>query len=192
MLTIAALYVDPRGPYVAMSGVDPWDAQKDARLYQGPHPVVAHPPCGAWGDLHRFHQKDDGHLAPIAVEQVRTWGGVLEHPQHSKLWKVLDLPRPGELPDAWGGWSLDVDQVAWGHPAKKPTRLYFVGVDPRSVQPLTGGEPTHCVGGGTWRGRIGGPRLLVCSAQKRRRTPVAFAEWLVALARTAAPRQEVA
>jgi hypothetical protein len=36
-----------------------------------------------------------------------------------------------------------------------------------------------------WRGRKGGPRLLCCSAEQRRRTPPAFAEWLVGLARTA-------
>lgn len=29
------------------------------------------------------------------------------------------------------------------------------------------------------------PGIKVCSAQQRRRTPVAFAEWLIALARTA-------
>ena len=46
---IAALYVQTGGAYYGLPDVDPWDEARDARLYAGPHPVVAHPPCGQWG-----------------------------------------------------------------------------------------------------------------------------------------------
>ena len=46
---IAALYVARAGTYFNLLDVDPWDEIRDARLYDGPHPVVAHPPCQRWG-----------------------------------------------------------------------------------------------------------------------------------------------
>lgn len=48
---IAALYVETNGAYYGLDGVDPWDEERDARLYDGPHPVVAHPPCPRWGKM---------------------------------------------------------------------------------------------------------------------------------------------
>lgn len=45
---IAALFVETNGCYFGQPGVDPWDINRDARLYPGPWPVVAHPPCERW------------------------------------------------------------------------------------------------------------------------------------------------
>jgi hypothetical protein len=184
---IAALYVDARGPYPKMDGVDAWDAARDARLYAGPWPVVAHPPCGPWGRLRHLCRNDDPQLAVRAVEQVRAYGGVLEHPVDSLLFRHCRLPLPGEFPDAWGGHTIEVCQCDWGHPARKRTWLYIVGaVEIPPIPPPR--EPTHWISGG--RGREGKkakttpvpPGIKVCSAQQRRRTPPAFARWLVELA----------
>jgi hypothetical protein len=188
--TVAVLYVDPRGPYPGMPDVDCWDESRDARLYDGPYPVVAHPPCGPWGRLRHLSRHDDPTCGPRAVEQVRAFGGVLEHPQHSLLFAHCGMPKPGELPDTSGGWTLEVCQCDWGHVARKRTWLYLVGV--RELGPMPAPrEPTHWISGG--RGREGKkrnttpvpPGIKVCSAQQRRRTPLAFAEWLVSIARTA-------
>ena len=118
-MTVAALYIDAkRGPYAGVPGIDPWGIERDATRYAGPSPVVAHPPCGAWGNYaHKCH--DDGATGPVAVAQVRRWGGVLEHPRRSKLWAHCDLPRPGELPDAWGGYSIEIRQCDWGARRRK-------------------------------------------------------------------------
>lgn len=189
MPDVAALYIDPRGPYPRMEGVDCWDEARDARLYTGPYPVVAHPPCGPWGRLRHLCRVQVADLAPRAIEQVRAFGGVLEHPAHSRLWRHARLPEPGELPDEHGGYTLAVNQVDWGHVARKPTWLYLVRVPCVRLEMPEPREPTHWISGG--RGREGKkrkttpvpPGIKVCSAQARRRTPPAFAEWLVALAR---------
>jgi len=133
---IAALFVDPEGPYVGLAGVDPWDEARDARAYAGSDPVVAHPPCERWGRFaegspsnKRFKMGDDGGCFQAALAAVRRVGGVIEHPQGSHAWRVFDLPIPtGKWTpaDAWGGRSCYVDQGAYGHKAKKPTWLYAV------------------------------------------------------------------
>lgn len=99
--TIAALYVETGGCYFGLPGVDPWDAQRDARLYDGPYPVVAHPPCDRWHQLSAVNHKrwgfkindDGGHFA-FALAAVRKWGGVLEHPAESRAFKFHGIPEP--------------------------------------------------------------------------------------------------
>lgn len=179
---IAALYIDPRGPYPKLPGVDAWDETRDARGYPGPGPVIVHPPCGPWGLLAEFCRLQDSTLAPLAVGQVRGFGGVLEHPVGSRLWEHCNLPPPGEGPDEHGGVTIRVEQVAWGHTCRKPTLLYLVGCDLDFVRATirTGGTPTHGISSKARRGA-----LLAPSSAARRKTPLAFAEWLVAIARTA-------
>ena len=90
---IAALYVDvKRGPYATMPGVDCYGVERDATQYAGPWPVVAHPPCARWSKLSgfvehvypgRFPRGADGGCFAAALDAVRTWGGVLEHPAES-------------------------------------------------------------------------------------------------------------
>lgn len=182
---IAALYIDPRGPYPKMADVDCWDEARDARKYAGPWPVVAHPPCGPWSRLKHLSKYQDPMCAPRAFEQVREFGGVLEHPQYSGAFKHCRAPLPGELPDAWGGRSYEVNQVAWGHVCVKPTWLYVVGVAAAAVVSTIrfGGVATHRMTNGP-RGISANGEALRASAEQRRRTPPAFAEWLVSLARS--------
>lgn len=185
---VSVLYCDPRGPYPGLVR-DWYDETRDARTYAGPNPVVCHPPCGPWGRLRHLSRHQPKDLAPIAVAQVRRWGGVLEHPAGSLLWEHCGLPLPSELPDAWGGITIAVDQCDYGHVARKATWLYLVGIRSIDATPARR-EPTHWISGGrhpsrkTYVGHRGyaPAHIKFCSAQMRRRTPRAFAEWLIDLA----------
>lgn len=137
---IAALYVMPKGCYVGLEGVDPWDEARDARTYCGPYPVVAHPPCERWGrywfggpsaKVRRIKGDDAGCFAS-ALASVRKWGGVLEHPAASSAWSAFDLAKPPRAggwvrADQFGGWTCCVDQKHYGHLAQKATWLYAAG-----------------------------------------------------------------
>jgi hypothetical protein len=142
---IAALYVETGGAYYGLADVDPWDEARNARLYDGPHPVVAHPPCQRWGKLwagqplhikktgERKIKGDDGGCFAAAISAVRRFGGVLEHPWGSHAWPHFGLntpPREGGwiAADLHGGWTCCVEQRAYGHYARKPTLLYANGV----------------------------------------------------------------
>ncbi len=187
-MTVAAIYVDAKGPYPSRAA-DWYGVERDARTYAGPLPVVAHPPCGPWGRLRFLCTKQDPALGPIGVEQALRWGGVLEHPEGSLLWRECGLPAPfHEVPMvAPHVWSLVVEQCRWGHPCLKRTWLLFVGVDPADLPPIpTWREPTHviddrCAGDAARKGRRHLPKRL------RHITPPAFADWLIAAASTATP-----
>jgi hypothetical protein len=146
MTMIAALYVKKDGAYYGLPDVDPWDQERDARQYNGPWPVVAHPPCQRWGKMWagspsviaktgvRKVKGDDSGCFEAALAAVRKWGGVLEHPWGSHAWPHFGLntpPRNGWwIPaDFIGGWTCCVEQGRYGHYARKPTLLYAYGCD---------------------------------------------------------------
>lgn len=205
--TVAALYVDPRGPYANRPDIDAWDEARDARLYAGPHRVVGHPPCARWGRYAsggpshhgRFTPGDDGGCFAACLAAVRTWGGVLEHPAGSLAWKAHGLrwpPRSGGwiLADDCGGWTCCVDQNHYGHPAAKATWLYAAVV--RSLPSLTWGRgrAVRAVLDRTGKDTVSRKArrdaqrargILLLSARARLLTPEPFAELLLQIARSA-------
>jgi hypothetical protein len=180
---IAVLFARQDSIYKSMAGCDVYDIDRDARSWSGGVPLVAHPPCRSWGRLRQFAKprEDEKALGPWAVEQVRKFGGVLEHPAESSLFIHCGMPRPGRFPDDFGGWSFQVDQFHWGHRAEKSTWLYVVGIRPDELPPMPvrAGAPTHCV-----RPTRAYPRLPSITKAEREHTPPDLARWLVAVART--------
>lgn len=187
---VAALYVETGGSYFGLDDVDPWDAERDARLYDGPWSVIAHPPCNTWSRLSTCRpdivRGADGGTFAHALATVRRFGGVLEHPAHSYAWKAYGLPRPAER--GWtrslydDGWTCEVDQRWYGLPFRKPTWLYVHGLD----------EPPALLWGRSAAGGVSVQRVYGGGRQHlRARTPDAFREALLKMARTAQPSLDV-
>jgi hypothetical protein len=204
MMRIAALYVEAGGVYCGLHGVDPWDIGRDARRYNGPHPVVCHPPCQRWGRFwhgstrrpHQFDLGDDGGCFAHALSAVRRFGGVLEHPADSHAWPFFGLLKPPRcggwiMADNFGGWTCYVEQGHYGHVARKGTWLYACGVQlpslawgrlPQRLHPVAleryGYEKARRIG---VMAMIGGKR----KTELRNATPPAFRDVLLSMTATA-------
>lgn len=185
---ITVLFARSDSIYKTFQGCDVFDIDRDALNWQGGSPVVAHPPCRAWGQLRHWAKPQPGEkeLAIWAVHQVRQYGGVLEHPARSTLWPEAGLPEPGDT-DQWGGWTLVIDQNWWGHRARKRTRLYIVGCRPGDlpVMPLALGEAPCTLG--LYSGRNRRKCRPSITKPEREATPEALAKWLVETARRCSP-----
>lgn len=187
---VAALFVEAGGCYYGLDGVDPWDIRRDARLYDGPHPVVAHPPCQLWTNFAALNFKRYGgeHNRPgndsgcfgAALSHVRKYGGVLEHPAGSRAWSAFFLAKPSGT--GWahvgaGEYVCEVWQSAYGHRARKRTWLFYCGRRPRELR-WERRPGTHQVG---WFDRAK-PTLSKAEAIA---TPAEFRDELLVLARGA-------
>lgn len=204
---IAALFVSERGPYIGLPDVDPWPASRDARLYAGPWPVVAHPPCERWGRfwfggpqwLKAGHPRKmlgaDAECFASALASVRRFGGVLEHPADSHAWRYHWLRLPdragGWVPaDFDGGWTCCVDQGHYGHRGQKATWLYVNRVQLPGL--IWGKAPRRVfVDASTEAGRrrqvrTGSVQLM--SKRERTATPIPFRDLLLDMARSVKAR----
>ena len=205
---IAALYVETDGCYYGLDGVDPWDVARDARQYAGPWPVVAHPPCQRWGRFwhgstrkpHQFKLGDDGGCFASALDAVRTWGGVLEHPADSHAWKHHGLTPP----DRYKGWQRThrehlwtcyVEQGHYGHMSRKPTWLLAAHVELPELNWSRGAQRLHPVAlerYGYEKARRIGMTAMVGGKNKtkiRNATPTEFRDVLLGIARSARVRE---
>ncbi len=195
-MTVAALYVETGGAYFGMPDVDPWDEERDARLYAGPHPVVAHPPCSAWCQMAPVNEARYGHPVgadggcfAAALAAVRRWGGVLEHPAVTLAWRAFDLPEPPA--EGWqralgGGFVAQVAQRNYGHRAQKRTWLYAVAPTLPSLVWGDGPPPTAWISADRPRAELAAAGIALLSKREAKATPVAFRDLLLSIARSAA------
>ena len=197
---IAALFVATDGPYFGLPGVDPYDIKRDATLYNGPFPVVAHPPCERWGRYWsggpsaktRRLKGDDGGCFESALNSVRKWGGVLEHPEASHAWSKFALPKPDlnggwSETDLYGGTACCVAQGHYGHPAQKMTWLY--AVTRGDLPELKWGRAPNMVrmdlGYHSAEERMRAIKTGICQRLSKRQrliTPIAFRDLLISIA----------
>lgn len=210
---IAALYVALGGVYYGLPDVEPWGLpEQDARLYDGPWPVIAHPPCARWSHywyggplLHKQGRRkrlgdDDGCFA-AALAAVERWGGVLEHPAGTHAWGVFGIAKP---PRSGGwvkaglfrtGWTCCVEQGHYGHGARKATWLYAVGCTLPALR--WGPSEAKIKTSDMWHTKAERDRAIrtgacqVLSHRERAATPVPFRDVLLNMARSVRHPREV-
>ncbi len=200
---VDALFIDPKGIYPQLLGPEHcWDEKRDAREYNDPGPVVAHPPCQLWGNMAaaawgRWHKRlpawypggDDGGCFAAALAAVRAHGGVLEHPAGSHAWQHHKLMRPSVLDGGWCEvlhldgfhyWVCTLRQAAYGHRADKETWLLYAGAQAPFELNWARVKGTHQIGFQDQRGKARNKPPL--SKAEANATPPAFAAELIRLA----------
>ena len=188
MSSVAALFVDPLGPYPGLLGpmrVGMPPATRNLRRRRPGCCASAMPAVDAfarvnykrYGGEHNRPGNDNGCFA-AALAAVRRCGGVLEHPAFSWAFREFGLPIPRGI--GWQGgpreWVCEVWQSAYGHKARKATWLLYVGNVPPIDARWERNPGTHQCG---WFDRIK-PTLGKREASE---SPPEFAAWLIALAR---------
>jgi hypothetical protein len=206
-MTVCALFVDPEGIYPKLLGPENcWDETRDARTYPGPHPVVCHPPCNLFVNMAAVNWKRYGRQKPAwypggtdggcfesALQNVRKYGGILEHPAFTHAWSKYHIDPPscidpevrGWYENYWAGgvsgpggdtyYTCEVWQSAYGHRARKRTWLLYSGSRP-PFELNWSREPGTCQIG--WFDR----QKPTLSKREANATPVAFAQELIKLA----------
>lgn len=171
---VAVLCVSGRSIYKHVAGVLAYDQRADARSFKGGFPVVAHPPCRCWSARLSHQAKPANPAAEMAlglwcVEQVMTWGGVLEHPANSKLWEAAGLPLPGDKSNPFL-YTVYLEQGWFGFGSCKPTWILCSGIPAAYFAPM----PFSLCSLGNSMKRC---------AMQRSRTTERLARWLIGTAR---------
>lgn len=166
----AALFVRKDTHYSAL-GCDCYDVERDALTWQGGVPCIAHPPCRSWSRLSHFAKPLPGEreLALWAMDKVRRFGGVLEHPLDSRLWRETGCLSYG-VRDLHGGVLVPALQSWWGHRAPKRTGFYICGPVPELP----------------YSDELAVGRIENMNVAERERTPLQLATWLVQTAKACA------
>lgn len=167
---VVVLCVARKSVYKSL-GVECYDIDRDARTFAGKSPIVAHPPCRAWSAFCAHQSKPvqgEKELGPMCVQLLKSNGGILEHPAHSRLWDHCGLPKPG-MPEVEGLWSIAVNQSWWGDRRTKKTWLLFAHIDQSEVDlPFRLHDPTN-----------DREQWNTMSRNTRAATPEEMARWLI-------------
>jgi len=166
---ISILYAQQNSIYNQLSQ-DIWDITRDATKWPGGNPIIAHPPCRSWGN---YKHKSKGtqlekSYAIHSIIMARLWGGIVEHPKNSHLWKTFQFPKPGKT-DIYNGTIININQSWFGHQAEKNTNLYIVGLPLNKITyPLSLNYHTNTIEN--------------MSKKQREHTPIQLAKWLISIA----------
>lgn len=137
MANIKVFFVANRSNYKKVPGFDCYDQKKNALLHPPTEASLYHPPCRLFSKLRYFSTapESEKYCALWSMYFVRVYGGIVEHPYDSLLWKMHNINQVNVV-DEFGGFWLVVDQHWFGFPTRKRTGLYIVGIKPNQVPRL--------------------------------------------------------
>jgi len=174
-----------------------WDrVKKEQRVVEEKAKLIAHPPCQRWGrfsegSMTKKTEKtgDDGGCFEAALRALTLFGGVLEHPAHSKAWDHFGIPKPGKTGWSKAGpnlWVCEVEQGHYGHPARKKTWILACGPRPQAAGLIWGPceqrlPAKRLAERGYESARRCGIIANMCS-KHRQRTPPEFRDLLLSIA----------
>ena len=145
---IPVLFTQENSNYNKIKIFDCYDIKRDALSFNGRIPLIAHPPCRKFSKLRGLSTAplSEKKLAFFALAKVRQFGGILEHPRSSTLWKDGNFNLDGSV-DSYGGFLRSVDLSWFGFPARKKTMLYFCGITPGQLPsfPISLNAITHVI-----------------------------------------------
>jgi hypothetical protein len=140
---INALFVHTDGVYFDLDGVIPWDIEANALTCTNKLPAICHPPCKRWGRYwsggssakEKKLMGDDNGAFAFSLWYVRTFGGIIEHPEGSHAYRYYGLNCPKQKQgwikaDEYGGLTCSVAQGNYGHRSRKMTWLYINKIKP--------------------------------------------------------------
>lgn len=143
MTKINALFVETGGVYFNHPNIEAWDIVRNAFNCRNGAPAICHPPCKRWGRYWSGGPSskvkrllgDDGNCFAYSLWYVRTFGGIIEHPEASHAYRYYGLSRPPRSggwvkADDFGGLTCCVEQGNYGHKARKATWIYINKVNP--------------------------------------------------------------
>ena len=171
-----ALFVRDDSAYKNKSNWLCYDKNKNALNYKDNLPVVCHPPCRTWGKLSHMATRavaGESDLAIWSINKIRKLGGILEHPNGSKLFGKY-LPDINCNADTFGGFTILIDQYDFGHVAHKLTKLYFCGLKKEELPKLPPKDKTiHYCEKGKRRSICGNVKGTTrCTQYQREYTPL--------------------
>lgn len=166
--------------YFQIPGLNVFDEKRNAESVERKGVFICHPPCAQWSRLRYFSNFNSRLKAygPWSILLVRKFGGIIEHPASSLLFKKY-LPLPGQPPDKYGGFSLKITMHQFGASYHKPTWIYIVGINKKDLpaEPLNFSVISHSISNPGKRSA-----LKEISKKERSLSPFPFIFWLVQVA----------
>ena len=175
-MKIPVLFTEPNSNYKLFENLDAYNLERNAFTYSDRLPLIAHPPCRLFSRLRTFSNApvQEKKCAYFALSQIRQFGGILEHPRSSLLWKTGNFDLSGNI-DNYGGFLRSVNLSWFGFPCEKKTMLYFVGINPSQLPafPLSFDAITHQISSSKRKS------LPEISKDSRSSTPIAMIDYFI-------------